>query len=161
MSRSPNAVLYGISTAIVSILLLSIGAHGQQSTNSRARTGGRNYYVSPNGSDRNAGSVTRPWATIEYAAMWLLTGDTVHVLPGAYRGRIATAASGAADARITYISDQKWGARVIGDVIDRSAWDNRGNYVAIIGFDVSGIGRIGLYDAGSHVRFIANDVHPL
>src|SRR5882762_3914108 len=161
MSRSPNTVLYGISTAIVSILLLSIGADGQQSTVSRAPVGGRNYYVSPNGSDRNAGSVKRPWATIDYSAMWLLPGDTVHVRPGVYRGRIATAASGVADARITYISEQKWEAHIVGDVVDRSAWDNRGNYVDIIGFDVSGIGRTGLYNDGSHVRFIANHVHDI
>jgi parallel beta-helix repeat protein len=167
MSRNPNAALYGISTAILcSILLsnsglLSIGAHGLESTSSRAPTGGRNYYVSPNGSDRNAGSVKRPWATIEYAATWLLPGDTVHVLPGVYRGRISTTASGVADARITYISEQKSEARVIGDVIDHSAWDNRGNYVDIIGFDVSGIGRTGLYNDGSNVRFIANHVHDI
>jgi parallel beta-helix repeat protein len=172
MSRNPNTVFYGISTAILSSILLlnigllnigllSTGAHGLESTDSRAPAVGRNYYVSPNGSDRNAGSVKRPWATIEYAATRLLPGDTVHVLPGVYRGRIATAASGIADARITYISEQKSEAHIIGDVIDRSAWDNRGNYVDIIGFDVSGIGRTGLYNDGSHVRFIANQVHDI
>jgi len=167
MSRNPNTVFHGISTAILSSIFLlsigplSIGAHGQQSKDSRALAGGRNYYVSPNGNDRNAGSAKRPWATIEYAATWLLPGDTVHVLPGVYRGRIATAASGVADARITYISEQKWEAHINGDVIDRSAWDNRGNYVDIIGFDVSGIGRTGLYNDGSHVRFIANHVHDI
>jgi parallel beta-helix repeat protein len=167
MSRSLNAMLFRISTVILSsILLLSIGplsiaAYGRQSTDRRAPAGGRNYYVSPNGNDRNAGSVKRPWATIEYAAMSLLPGDTVHVLPGVYRGRIATAASGVAEARITYISEQKWEAHIIGDVVDRSTWDNRGNYVDIIGFDVSGIGRTGLYNDGSHVRFIANHVHDI
>ncbi len=162
MSRNLNAMLNGISTAILSsILLLSIGAHGLESTDSRAPAGGRNYYVSPNGSDRNAGSAKRPWATIEFATTWLLPGDTVHVLPGVYRGRIATAASGVPDARITYISEQRWEAHIIGDVVDRSAWDNRGDYVDIIGFDVSGIGRTGLYNDGSHVRFIANHVHDI
>jgi parallel beta-helix repeat protein len=162
MTRNSNAVLYGISTAILSsIFLLNIGAHGSESAANHASAGGRNYYVSPNGSDRNAGSVKRPWATIEYAATWLLPGDTVHVLPGVYRGRIATTASGVADARITYISEQKWGTHIIGDVIDHSAWDNRGNYVDIIGFDVSGIGRTGLYNDGSNVRFIANHVHDI
>src|SRR5437660_3448988 len=162
MTRNPNAVLYGISTAILSsIFLLKIGAHGQEPKGSRASAGGRNYYVSPNGSDRNAGSVKRPSATMEYAAMWLLPGDTVHVRPGVYTGRIATAASGVADARITYISEQKWEAYIVGDVVDPSAWDNRGNYVDIICFDVSGVGRTGLYNDGSHVRFIANHVHDI
>jgi parallel beta-helix repeat protein len=99
--------------------------------------------------------------TIEHASSRLLPGDTVHVLPGMYQGRIATSASGLADARITYISEQKRGAHIIGDVVDRSAWDNRGDYVDIIGFDVSGVGRTGLYNDGSHVRFIANHVHDI
>jgi parallel beta-helix repeat protein len=143
------------------LVMLDRGAQGQKLGDNGVPKRGQSYYVSPNGSDRNAGSVKHPWATIEYAAMSLLPGDTVHVLPGVYRGRIATAASGVADARITYISEQKWEAHIIGDVIDRSAWDNKGNYVDIIGFDVSGIGRTGLYDDGSHVRFIANHVHDI
>jgi len=60
-------------------------------------------------------------------------------------------------------------AHIIGDVIDRSAWDNRGNYVDIIGFDVSGIGRTGLYNDGSHcpihcqpcARYRWTDLRPL
>jgi parallel beta-helix repeat protein len=142
-----------------SILLLNIGTQGLESTGRSAPAGGRNYYVSPQGSDRNDGSPKHPWMTIERAASWLLPGDTVHILPGVYRGRIATAASGGIDAHITYVSEVKWEAHIIGDVVDRSAWDNRGNYVDIIGFDVSGIGRTGLYNDGSHVRFIANHVH--
>src|SRR4029077_11058416 len=120
MSRSPNVALYGIVTAI---LLLNIGTHGLESTRSRALTDGQNYYVSPKGSNRNDGSLKHPWMTIEHAASWLLPGDTVHVLAGVYRGRIVTAASGVADARITYISEQKWKAQIIGDVIDHSSWD--------------------------------------
>jgi hypothetical protein len=162
MSRSPNAVLYGISSAILfSILLLTIGTYGLESNRSHALADGQHYYVSPQGSDRNDGSRKHPWMTIEHAASWLQPGDTVHVLPGVYRGRIVTAASGIADTHITYISEQKWKAQLMGDVVDHSAWDNRGNYVDIIGFDVSGVGRTGLYNDGSHVRFIANHVHDI
>jgi parallel beta-helix repeat protein len=156
--RSPNPVLYGILAAI---LLSDIGTHGLESVGGGALAGGQNYYVSPQGSDRNDGSSKHPWMTIEHAPSRLLPGDTVHVLPGLYRGRIATSASGRADARITYISEQKWGAHIIGDVVDRSAWDNRGDYVDIVGFDVSGVGRTGLYNDGSHVRFIANHIHDI
>jgi parallel beta-helix repeat protein len=158
MSRNLNAVLYGV---LVPILLFHTGTHGLESTGSGALARGQNYYVSPLGSDRNDGSLKHPWMTIEHAATWLQAGDTVHVLPGMYRGRITTAASGLLDARITYKSEQKGEAHIIGDVIDHSAWDNRGNYVDIIGFDVSGLGRTGLYNDGSHVRFIANHVHDI
>jgi parallel beta-helix repeat protein len=158
MSKTSNAVLYGIP---VGILLLNIGLHGLESTHSRTLTGSDNYYVSPKGSDRNDGSLKHPWMTIAHAALLLQPGDTLHVLPGVYRGRIVTAASGVAEARITYVSEQKWKAQLIGDVVDNSVWDNRGNYVDIIGFDVSGLGRTGLYNDGSRVRFIANHVHDI
>ena len=143
------------------LVMLDLAAQAQRLEDNRVPKEGQNYYVSPKGSDRNDGSLKHPWMTIEHASSWLLPGDTVHVLPGVYRGRIATAASGLADAHITYISDQKWEAHIIGNVVDRSAWDNRGNYVDIIGFDVSGVGRTGLYNDGSHVRFIANHVHDI
>lgn len=156
--KTSSAFLYGISAGI---LLLNIGARGLESTHSRALAGSHDYYVSPKGSDRNDGSLKHPWMTIENAAASLQPGDTLHVLPGVYRGRIVTAASGVAGARITYISEQKWTAQIIGDVVDHSVWDNRGNYVDIIGFDVSGVGRTGLYNDASHVRFISNHVHDI
>jgi len=162
MSRSLSVVPYLISTAILSgTLLLSIGANEREAAASRMPREGTNYYVSPHGQDSNDGSLKHPWMTIDHAALRLQPGNTLHVLPGVYKGRITTAASGLENARVAYISEERWGAHVIGDVIDHSAWDNRGNYVDIIGFDVSGAGRTGLYNDGSHVRFIANHVHDI
>jgi parallel beta-helix repeat protein len=162
MSYSSRAMRVGLVMALLfHLVVLDRDAQGQKPGDNRVPARGRNYYVSPRGSDRNEGSLKHPWMTIERAASWLLPGDTVHVLPGAYSGRIVTAASGLVDAHITYISEQNWGAHLIGDAIDHSTWDNRGNYVDIIGFDVSGIGRTGLYNDGSQVRFIANHVHDI
>ena len=160
MSYSFRAMRVGLVMALLfQLVMLHRDAQGQKLGDSGVPKRSRNYYVSPKGSDRNEGSLKHPWMTIEHAASWLLPGDTVHVLPGVYSGRIVTAASGLVDARITYISEPKWGAHLIGDVVDRSTWDNRGSYVDVIGFEVSGVGRTGLYNDGSHVRFIANHVH--
>ena len=162
MSRSLSVVPYLISTAVLSgTFLLNIGANALEPADSRMPQEGTNYYVSPRGQDSNDGSLKHPWMTIERAALRLQPGATVHVLPGVYKGRITTAVSGLENARVTYISEERWGARIIGDVIDHSAWDNGGSYVDIIGFDVSGVGRTGLYNDGSHVRFIANHVHDI
>jgi len=122
---------------------------------------GQDYYVSPRGNDRSDGSGKHPWATIARASLSVSPGDTVHVLPGVYRGRVLTLASGSRNARVTYISDERWKAQIIGDIVDYSAWDNRGDYVDIIGFDVSGSGRTGLYNDASHVRLVRNHVHDL
>lgn len=54
------------------------------------------YYVSPQGSDANAGTKATPWATVSHAANTATSGDTVYVLPGDYRsqGEIIVAKSG-------------------------------------------------------------------
>ena len=45
---------------------------------------GNNYYVAPNGSDHNDGSLGRPWATVQHGGMKARPGDTVFVRGGLY-----------------------------------------------------------------------------
>jgi len=61
MSRNLNAVPYGILAAM---LPFNVGMHGLVSTDGRARADGQNYYISPQGNDRNDGSLKHPWMTI-------------------------------------------------------------------------------------------------
>src|SRR5437879_9984790 len=119
------------------------------------------YYVSPTGSDSNNGSAAHPWKTITHAATMIGPGATVHVAPGTYKGYITTRANGTSLLRITYISDVQWAAKIIGNRVDHSTWHNYGNYVDIMGFEVTSIGRIGLYNDGSFVRYIGNHVHDI
>lgn len=92
------------------------------------------------------------------------------VVPGTYAGGIQTTADGTASARIYWISTTKWGARIVpparstGD----SAWDNRGDYVSIIGFDIDGSERgsgtawtHGIYTGASYSVIEGNHVHDL
>jgi len=44
------------------------------------------FYVSPTGSNTNAGSESSPWLTIQHAADAIAAGDTVIVTPGTYAG---------------------------------------------------------------------------
>jgi len=67
-------------------------------------------------------------------------------------------ANGTALARITFISDVKWGAKVVTHGI-RTSWTNYASYVDIQGFDITGDGDIGINDYGSYVRIIGNHVH--
>src|SRR5438874_3254355 len=74
------------------------------------------YYVSPAGNNANDGSLAHPFATIQKAATLARTGGpgtTIHVLPGVYTQPVYNYASGTAQARITFISDVKWGAKII------------------------------------------------
>ncbi|HEX8477680.1 MAG TPA: choice-of-anchor Q domain-containing protein [Telluria sp.] len=130
---------------------------------------GTNYYVAPTGSDTAAGTKAAPFKTLARAAKAATkAGTTVWVAPGTYAGGIKTTASGTAASRISFVSTTKWGARIVppASSSNDSAWDNRGNYVSIIGFDVDGskpgAGKAwlhGLYTGGSYGMIQENHVH--
>ena len=72
---------------------------------------GHVYYVSPGGSDSNAGSASAPWHSIQAAAQRLQPGDTAILMDGIYQeGQIRFGTSGTADNRITLKAQNKWGA---------------------------------------------------
>jgi len=85
------------------------------------------------------------------------------VAPGNYAGGFITTRSGTATARIRYISDVKWGAKINSNPSGHwAAWESRGAYVDIDGFEISGMGlvwRIGLYLTGSYNVAKNNYVH--
>ncbi len=121
-------------------------------------TAGGPLYVSPSGNDSNDGSIAHPFASIQQAAKVARPGTTVHVLPGVYTKSIYTTAKGTAQARITFISDVKWGAKISTTGV-RTSWTNFGDFVDIQGFDITGDGDIGINNYGSYVRIIGNHVH--
>jgi hypothetical protein len=127
-----------------------------------------NIYVSPTGSDSNPGTQTAPVKTITRADALASAGSTIHVAAGTYNvsapskdnAGIVTRKSGTASARIRFVSDVKWGAKIVvsGTGI---TWDSRGSYVDIDGFQITGSGRHGLLAAGSNLTFKNNFIHDL
>ncbi len=130
-----------------------------------------NYYVSPNGKDTAAGTKAAPFKTLAQAAkVATKAGTTVWVAPGTYAGGIKTTANGTAAARIYWVSTTKWGAKIVppSSSSNNNAWDNRGNYVSIVGFDIdgstSGSGTKwthGIYTGGSYGMIADNHIHHL
>jgi len=128
-----------------------------------------NYYVSPTGSDSANGSKSAPFKTLARAAQVATKpSTTVFVAPGTYAGGFKTTGSGTASGRIYWVSTTKWGAKIVppANSTNKTAWDNRGNYVSIIGFEVDGskIGSgtkwtLGIYTGGSYNVIQANHVH--
>ncbi|MGE5205438.1 MAG: right-handed parallel beta-helix repeat-containing protein [Chlamydiota bacterium] len=145
--------------ALCCMLVLSLS--GIRAAGQRAR----DRYVSPTGRDwSNDGSKRHPWRTIEYAGSMAAPGTTIHVLPGTYRLSkiIITRASGTAAARIRYVSEQRWGAKLITSATQ--VWQNSGAYVDIEGFDISSSSLdtyIGIHSQGSYDRILYNHVHDL
>jgi len=147
-----------LGTALAAIFLLA--AFSLWAGDSRPATAGSmNRYVSPTGSDRNDGSLAHPWATLNRAAQSAFPGLTIHVAPGVYNEAVVTKQSGAPPARIRFVSETKWGAIVRGHA--SVTWTNQGDYVDIVGFDISGDGRGGILNWGSGVRIVANHVHDI
>jgi hypothetical protein len=128
-----------------------------------------NFYVSPTGSDSAAGTKAAPFKTLAGAAKKATKpGTTVFVAPGSYAGGIQTSASGTASARIYWVSTTKGGAKIVppSSSSNAVAWDNRGNYVSIIGFDVDGSNSgsgtkwaQGIYTGGSYGMIADNHIH--
>jgi parallel beta-helix repeat protein len=125
-------------------------------------------YVAPAGSDSNPGTRERPFRSLMRAARAARAGSRVLVAPGAYTGGFKTSVSGAANARIVFMSTSKWGAKIVPprDSPNKTAWDNRGSYVDIVGFDIGGGAyqggkkwTHGIYSGGSYVSIRNNRVH--
>ena len=130
--------------------------------------GARHLYVATTGSDTNPGTRDEPLKTIARADALARPGCTIHVGPGTYRvaapsarsAGILTTTNGTASARIKFVSDVKWGAKIVfsGTGI---AWNSKGAYVDIDGFDISGTGRIGILAEGGKETITNNFIHDL
>lgn len=83
-------------------------------------------------------------------------GWVIHVAPGNYGG-VTSQIGGTASARIRFLSDVKWGAKL--QASGQSVWRNYGDYVDIMGFDVTGNVQVGIQNSASFVRTIGNHVH--
>lgn len=130
--------------------------------------GSKDLYVAPDGSDSNPGTQEAPFLTISRADAAARPGYTIHVAPGIYQvsapaaqdAGVKTTQSGTPTARIRYASTVKRGAKIVfsGTGI---AWNSKGSYVDIDGFDISGSGRIGILAEGSNLVIRNNFIHDL
>jgi len=123
-----------------------------------------NLYVSTSGSDSNPGTQAAPFRTIAKGSRAATAGTTVHVAPGTYTETIRTNQRGTASSRIRFVSDVKWGAKILpSNPTGESVWDVRGSYIDIDGFNVDGTNCtsciIGINLAGSYDRALNSHVH--
>ena len=117
-------------------------------------------YVAADGSDANPGTSAAPFKTISKASALAKAGYMIHVADGEYPETITTVSSGTADAYITYIADHVRGAKIVSPGTgSTAAWHNLGDYVAIVGFDVTGSGAVGINLSGNGNIANKNHVH--
>jgi hypothetical protein len=161
--------------AILLVLCALLGACGARDaqpivpvTAGVAPAGVQQLYVASTGSDANSGAGDAPFKSIARAAQAAAPGATVHVAPGSYPGGFKTTVSGTQGARIAFVSTVKWGAQIVPppDSPNATAWDNRGNFTDIVGFDIDGSAfrggtkwSNGIYSGGSYNTIRNNHVH--
>jgi hypothetical protein len=118
------------------------------------------FVVAQNGDDGAAGTSAAPLRTIDAAAKRAKPGNTVLVRDGTYTGNLKTEAAGTASARIAYVAESP-NVKIVGTDGQEGVWENNGDYVDIVGFEISGPNGIGIYDRGSHVRIMKNRVQDM
>ena len=114
------------------------------------------YFVSPAGSDGNAGTADSPWLTLQRAANAVAPGDTVTVRAGTYAG-FNLSTDGTASARITFTAEP-------GVLIDRALASNGSginlegaDYVTVEGFRVIGMPVVGIRSIDNTGAWIRNN----
>ena len=141
------------------------GGHEQLVVPELVRT---HLYVAPGGSDSHPGTKAEPFRTLARAAQVATPGTTVHVGPGIYSGGVRSTTHGTAEARIVFQSTERWAARIVPplDARHSAAWDNRGDHVDIVGFEIDGSQYqsgmkwlSGIYNGASHNGVHDNRIH--
>ncbi|QJE03623.1 DUF4214 domain-containing protein [Massilia forsythiae] len=148
----------GMSIDAVSNAMLNSEEYAATHAAAAATTSIYHLYVSTSGSDSNTGTQAKPFKTITKAAAAAKAGTTVHVAAGTYAGNVTTKVSGTSSNRIVFLSDTKWGAKIVGSGTE-AMWTNSANYIDITGFDISGPGRLGIVNNGSNTLVSNNHIH--
>src|SRR5438445_731383 len=160
---APTGFVTGVAVGAATITATSAGKSGTAALTVTLPSASNNYYVAPTGTDANPCTASAPCYTMQRVSQFLAPGDIAHFAAGNYSWSSAqgtVSASGTATARITYISDVKWGAKITGTgpcEITR----NLGDYVDIVNFDMTGPCSTGLQQDANYGRVIGNRVHDL
>jgi hypothetical protein len=176
-------VVGGLVTArgagLATITATSEGRSGSSSiTVTSPPTNITTYYVSPAGSDANAGTETAPFRTIQRAANLVVPGNVVIVEDGTWTdtdgdGSIVNIGrGGTAAAPITFRARNKWGAKLDGQngqAAQGIDFDNGIGWVRVEGFEIFGVANVGsprgsasgvdAYDGGHDSWIVGNHIH--
>jgi hypothetical protein len=108
------------------------------------------YYISPNGSDENAGTKARPFATIQKAANFAQPGDRCYILPGRYRETVALKRSGTPGKPIRFIATQPGAAIIDGSDPIKAKWQKHEGSIWRVPLDRPQIEQVFVDDVMQH-----------
>jgi hypothetical protein len=134
------------------------------------------YYVSPTGSDSNAGTSASPFLTIQHAANVVNPGDMVIVRDGTYNNPaisgvgsklIIMTRGGTAANHVVFIAEHKWGAKIDGlNNTSATGWEFSANYIDVKNFECEGFSDTcmenyngGSSSGGQFISITGNNIH--
>ncbi|MCM3133370.1 right-handed parallel beta-helix repeat-containing protein [Paenibacillus polysaccharolyticus] len=134
------------------------------------------YYISPQGNDKNPGTVHSPWKTIQYAADHASPGSTIYLRQGVYPQKVKITRSGLSSSKPTLISSYP-GEKAILDGKKLSVRGVEGmveldnvSHVTISNLEIRGFSTtqtgqvpVGIYvhGAGENVQLLGNQIHAI
>ena len=134
------------------------------------------YYVSPGGSDSNAGTSAAPFLTIQQAANVVNPGDMVIVQDGTYNNPavsgvgsklIVMSRGGTGSNHVVFIAQHKWGAKIDGlNNTTATGWEFSANYIDVKDFECEGFSDTcmenyngGSSSGGQFIDIAGNNIH--
>ncbi len=134
------------------------------------------HYVSPTGSDSNAGTSAAPFLTIQHAANVVNPGDMVIVRDGTYNNPaisgvgsklIIMTRGGTVANHVVFIAEHKWGAKIDGlKNTSATGWEFSANYIDVKNFECEGFSDTcmenyngGSSSGGQFISITGNNIH--
>jgi hypothetical protein len=134
------------------------------------------YYVSPTGSDSNAGTSAAPFQTIQHAANVVNPGDMVIVRDGTYNNAavsgvgsklIVMSRGGTVANHVVFTAEHKWGAKIDGlNNTSATGWEFSANYIEVRNFECEGFSDTcmenyngGSSSGGQFISITGNNIH--
>src|SRR5882762_1883272 len=133
------------------------------------------YYVSPTGSDSNAGTSAAPFQTIQHAANVVNPGDMVIVRDGTYNAGVSGVGSklivmsrgGTAANHVVFAAEHKWGAKIDGlNNTTATGFEFSANYIDVKDFECYGFSDTcmenyngGSSSGGQFISITGNNIH--
>jgi hypothetical protein len=157
--------------ALLMILLLSLNSGLPPAV---PATASGDFYVSPDGSDKNPGTEEQPWQTVQKAAESVASGSTVYIRAGTYYERVNIKVSGAsAQEPVIFRNYQNDKVIIDGSRSDASAQEDviriaDQNFVRLIGLEITNnvnsdpayfIAGIGIWGKGEGIEIRDCKVH--
>ena len=128
-----------LRASVLSIgVFISLGVSAEQAP--------QGYFVSPQGSDRNPGTIARPFKTIQKCAELVRPGETCWLRRGTYRETVRPAASGTSTKPITFKAYQQEQVTISGtELVNNWTKDRDGIYRTEIDLPVDGYSNTGFF----------------